>query len=209
MALELYFLRHGQTQHSRENMFCGCGSEPGLTPEGVQMAKQFGEFYKNESWDAIFCSPLKRALQTAAPISDKIEVRDGLKEISFGLWEGKTIAEVKQEFSQSYLNWESNPNLYRPDEGELASDVLARSAAVINEIAENFSSGKVLIVSHKATIRIQICAFLGINIADYRSKLSCPVASLSKIVLTSKGPQLVTLADRDHLSLELRNLAGT
>jgi alpha-ribazole phosphatase len=54
MSLKIYFLRHGQTAHSKDNLFCGCGSNPGLTGEGREMATQFGEAYKGISWSGIY-----------------------------------------------------------------------------------------------------------------------------------------------------------
>lgn len=209
MALELYFLRHGQTDHSRENMFCGCGSNPDLTDEGRQMSEQFAKYYASTDWTAVYCSPLKRAISTATPLGRELEIRDGLKEIDFGKWEGKTTAEVQQQFSESYLQWQENPNFFGPPDGERSQDVLKRSNLVIDEISQKYKEGKILLVSHKATIRIQICGFLGIDIAEYRTKLSCPVASLSKVVITNNNVQLHTLADRSHLSAELRALKGT
>ncbi len=209
MSLELYFLRHGQTDHSRENMFCGCGSNPGLTADGRRMAELFAEAYKSYNWAAVYCSPLLRAQETALPLGTQAEIRDGIKEIDFGKWEGLTTDEVKKLYPEAYERWQENPNFFSPVNGERSQDVLKRSQEVIDEILQKHSSGKVLLVSHKATIRIQICAFLGIDLADYRIKLACPVASLSKVVIKGEGAQLVTLADRSHLTEELRVLQGT
>ncbi len=66
-----------------------------------------------------------------------------------------------------------------------------------------------LIVSHKATIRIVLCGLLGIDVGRFRYRLACPVGSVSIVEFTSEGPLLHTLADRAHLDEKLRSLRGT
>ena len=80
-TLKIYFLRHGQTALSKDNLFCGCGSDPGLTAEGQEMAVQFGEHYRKVSWAGIYASPLIRTQQTAEPLrallKTDLNIRDG------------------------------------------------------------------------------------------------------------------------------------
>ena len=66
MSLTLYLLRHGQTNHSRENDFCG-SLEADLTPDGHTMAREFAAAYKAVPWAAVYCSPKRRAIATANP----------------------------------------------------------------------------------------------------------------------------------------------
>ena len=82
-------------------------------------------------------------------------------------------------------------------------------AQVIEEIKHCYSSGNVLIVSHKATIRIMLCSLLGIDVGRFRFRLGCPVGSVSIVEFSSHGPLLKALADRIHLDERLRNLPGT
>ena len=99
MSLKLYLLRHGETEYSRTGGFCG-DLDPELTPEGMLMAKAFGETYRSLPWTAIYVSPMKRTIATAKPLCDAIamemQLRDGLKEIRYGKWEGQTLEFVKQ-----------------------------------------------------------------------------------------------------------------
>jgi probable phosphoglycerate mutase len=80
---------------------------------------------------------------------------------------------------------------------------------VIEEIKEHYDNGNVLIVSHKATIRIMLCALLGIDVGRFRYRLVCPVGSVSIVEFTTEGPLLRALADRSHFSEELKTLPGT
>lgn len=212
MTLNLYLLRHGQTECSRNNAFCG-SIDSQLTPEGVQMAKAFASAYSSIPWTAIFSSPMQRTIDTAKPLSDAVgikpELRDGLKEINYGKWEGKTPQQINVEYHDDYIRWSADPAWYAPTSGEMAITIASRAMGVIEEIKHLYTSGNVLAVSHKATIRIILCSLLGIDVGRFRYRLGCPVASVSHIEFTAHGPILKTLGDRTHLDEHLRNLPGT
>lgn len=213
MSLTLYFLRHGQTPLSREDSFCGSGLDPELTPEGLEMAQAFATGYRAKPWRAIYSSSLRRATATAQPICDALgitmQVRADLNEIAYGKWEGLTREQVEREYHDDYISWLADPAWHAPTGGELAIAVARRSLQVIDEIKQQFSDGNVLVVSHKATIRIMLCSFLGIDVGRFRYRLGCPVGSVSLVEFSLGGPLLHSLADRSHLSESLRSLAGT
>ncbi|MBD2385690.1 histidine phosphatase family protein [Cylindrospermum sp. FACHB-282] len=212
MSLTLYFLRHGQTEFSRKNAYCGA-IDSELTPEGLEMAKAFAVAYSSTPWNAVFCSPMKRTLATAKPLCAAIgmppELRDGLKEINYGQWEGKSPEEINREYHDDYIRWSADPAWNAPTGGEMAVTIASRSMQVIEEIRQLYTSGNVLIVAHKATIRIILCSLLGIDVGRFRYRWGCPVGSLSIVEFTSHGPLLQALADRTHLDQRLRNLPGT
>ncbi|MBG1243977.1 histidine phosphatase family protein [Nostoc sp. NZL] len=212
MSLTLYFLRHGQTECSRNNSFCG-SIDSELTPEGLDMAKAFADAYSYIPWTEIFCSPMRRTILTAKPLCAAIgmepQLRDGLKEINYGKWEGKTPEIISREYHDDYIRWSADPAWNAPTGGEMAVTIASRALQVIEEIKQNYTSGNVLVVSHKATIRIILCSLLGIDVGRFRFRLGCPVASVSIVEFTSHGPLLKLLADRSHLDEQLRNLPGT
>jgi broad specificity phosphatase PhoE len=211
--LEIYFFRHGQTASSRENKFCGSGTDISLTPEGEAMANAFANYYKETRWDAIFSSPLARtrvsAELIAAPHGIQPRLHDGLVEIGYGKWEGKTVEEVDRVYHDEHISWIADPAWYPPTDGEPATSVAARALGVIQKIRNEFEGGKVLIVSHKATIRIALCSLIGIDVGRYRYRLSCPVGSVSVVQFGEHGPRIEQIGDRAHLSDRLKNLPGT
>ena len=213
MSLTFYLLRHGQTEFSRDNMFCGSGINANLTPEGIEMAAAFASAYKKISWQAVYVSPMRRTMATAKPICEAIDtkmlLRDDLKEIGYGKWEGRSVADVDREFHDDYIRWQADPGWNPPTGGEPAIEIARRALKVIEEIKAKHNDGNVLLVSHKATIRIILCEFLGIDVGRFRYRLDCPVCSVSKVEFTKSGPLLRTLADRSHLSEALRSLPGT
>jgi broad specificity phosphatase PhoE len=97
MSLISYFLRHKETTASQTCGYCDT-LDPDLTPEGYQMAENFADAYKFLPWTAVFSSPLRRAVAPAKPLCKAIglpmQLKEGLKEIAYGQWEGKTPEEV-------------------------------------------------------------------------------------------------------------------
>jgi len=213
MNLTLYLLRHGQTELSRADNFCGSGLDPELTADGLQMAAAFASAYRATPWSAIYSSSLRRGVTTAQPLCEalgmQLQVRDGLNEIAYGAWEGLSREKVEQAYHDDYLNWLADPAWHAPTGGELATVVAGRGLQVIEEIKQKFSEGRVLVVSHKATIRIILCSLLGIDVGRFRYRLGCPVGSVSVVEFSTEGPLLKVLADRSHLSETLRSLPGT
>ncbi len=212
MSLTLYLLRHGETVFSRTGGFCG-DLDPELTPEGIQMAEGFAAAYRALPWTAAYVSPMKRTIATAKPLCDAVgmemHLRDGLKEIRYGAWEGQTLEFVKQKYPDDYVRWLTEPAWNPPTGGETAVEIASRASLVVAEIEERYSTGNVLIVSHKATIRIILCSLLGIDLGRYRDRINALAASVSVVKFDVHGPLLQILGDRYHLSEDLRNLPGT
>ncbi len=212
MGLTLYLLRHGETTFSRTGGFCG-DLDPELTEEGAEMARAFRDAYRQLLWEAVYTSPMKRTLATAEPLCTALGIepqrRDGLKEISYGKWEGRTAEDVEQEYPDDYLHWMTEPAWNAPIGGETSLQIANRASAVITEIMERYDSGNVLIVSHKATIRILLCSFLGIDLGRYRDRLNALAGSVSVVRFGKYGPLLETLGDRSYMSEELRTRPGT
>lgn len=198
---------------SRANVFCGSGLDPQLTAEGEEMARAFAAAYRQLPWQAVYSSPLARAVATATPLCEalgiKPELRDELKEIGYGAWESQTVAQVSEKFHDDYLRWTADPAWNPPTGGEAAIAIARRTLKVVEEIQHRFPDGNVLVVSHKATIRIALCSLLGIDVGRFRFRLSCPVGSVGIVEFSEHGPLLQTLANREHLSQHLRDLPGT
>ena len=212
MSLKLYLLRHGETVYSRTGGFCG-DLDPELTNEGERMAQDFAAAYRSLPWAAAYVSPMKRTVATAKPLCDAVGLpmhrRDGLKEIAYGVWEGRTAADVQQEFPGDYVRWLTEPAWNAPPAGETAVQVASRASLVVAEIIAQQNDGNVLVVSHKATLRLILCSLLGIDLGRYRDRIAAPVASVSVVEFGEYGPLLEKLGDRSHLSEELRLLPGT
>jgi broad specificity phosphatase PhoE len=212
MTLKIYLLRHGETTYSQRGAYCGA-LDAELTPEGKQMAQFFADAYRSMPWAGVYVSPMKRAIATALPLCDALgltmQMRDGLREISYGAWEDQELDYVRQHYEQDYLRWQTDPAWNSPTGGETAVQIAARALPVITEIESGYKTGNVLVVSHKATIRIILCSLLGIDVGRYRDRINAPAASVSIVKFATYGPMLEVLGDRSYMPEHLRNRAGT
>jgi probable phosphoglycerate mutase len=180
----LYLVRHGLTQFAAEDRFSGAEGVA-LSDEGRRQATALGERLRGERIDAVYASPLSRALETAhlvcACLGHEPRTRDGLREISHGHWEGLTRADVEHRFHDEYAAWDQDPFTFAPDGGESGVAVLARALPVIREIVAAHEGQRVLVVSHKATLRILISSVLGFDARGYRDRLDQSPACLNII----------------------------
>jgi len=178
----LYLVRHGATQLTAEGRFAGSvGAQ--LSDEGRWQAARLGERLRNESITAVYCSPLSRSAETAAIVAEPCGLvavpRDGLREISHGHWEGLTRSEVEQRFASEYSAWEEDPFTFAPEGGESGVAVLARALPAVREIVTAHVGERVLVVSHKATIRLLLSSLLGFDGRGYRDRLDQAPACLN------------------------------
>jgi broad specificity phosphatase PhoE len=212
MSLKIYLLRHGETTYSQRGAYCGA-VDAELTPEGQKMAQCFSDAYRSIPWTEVYVSPMKRAIATAQPLCDALglsmQIREGLREISYGLWEDQELETVRQTYDKDYLSWQTDPAWNPPTGGETAIQIAARALPIITEIESKYKSGNVLVVSHKATIRIILCSLLGIDVGRYRDRINAPAASVSIIKFVAYGPMLEVLGDRSYMPEHLRSRAGT
>jgi probable phosphoglycerate mutase len=166
-----------------------------LSDEGRQQAIRLAERLDNEGVTAVYSSPLARTLETARIIATRcglpIETRDGLREISHGRWEGLTRKEVESRYADEYAAWEEDPFTFAPEGGESGVAVLARVLPVIREIVTRHQGQRVLVVSHKATIRLALSSLLGFDARGYRDRLDQAPACLN--VLEFRDPVRVRL----------------
>jgi probable phosphoglycerate mutase len=202
MITRLFLVRHGATRLSAEDRFAGA-TDIDLSDEGRAQAERLARRLADDAVRAVYCSPLARTRDTAsilaAPHGLAPVVRDGLREIDHGHWEGLTRAEVEARFGDEYARWEEDPFTFAPAGGESGLDVMARALPVIRQIVEGHAGQNVVVVSHKATIRLVISSLLGFDARGYRDRLDQAPACLN--VLDFKDPvraRLMLFNDISH-----------
>jgi broad specificity phosphatase PhoE len=198
----LYLVRHGATQLTAEDRFSGAVGVD-LSDEGRAQVQRLADRLSDEPLSAIYTSPLSRTVETAtilaAPHRLTPNRRDGLREISHGRWEGLTRQEVETRFADEYAGWDADPFTFAPEGGESGVAVLARALPVIREIVIAHAGHNVLVVSHKATLRLLISSLLGFDARGYRDRLDQSPACLN--VLDFKDPvraRLMLFNDISH-----------
>ena len=173
-ATRLFLVRHGATAATEEDRFSGSTSTE-LSADGRMQVARLGERLAKQNLAAVYSSPLSRAVETARIIAGHCRLepvtRDGLREIGHGHWEGMKREDVEREFSLEYANWEADPFTFAPAGGESGVAVLARALPVIREIVAAHRGTQVLVVSHKATLRLVLSSLLGFDPRGYRDRL--------------------------------------
>jgi broad specificity phosphatase PhoE len=180
----LFLVRHGATAATEEDRFSGSsGAE--LSEEGRWQAARLGERLAQQKINAIYSSPLSRALDTARIIAGHCGLepatRDGLREIGHGHWEGMKREDVERQFTTEYTTWEADPFTFAPEGAESGVAVLARALPVVREIVATHAGAQVVVVSHKATLRLVLSSLLGFDPRGYRDRLDQAPACLNVV----------------------------
>lgn len=198
----LFMVRHGATQLSAEDRFAGA-VDVELSEEGKFQAGRLAERLADDSITAVYCSPLTRTVQTATILASPHAVplirQDGLREIHHGHWEGMRRADVEAQFPEEYAAWEEDPFTFSPKGGEAGVNVIARALPLIRNIVLEHRGQNVIVVSHKATLRLLISSLLGFDARGYRDRLDQSPACLN--VLDFKDPvraRLMLFNDVSH-----------
>ena len=202
MTTRVYLIRHGATILSAEDRFAGA-TDVDLSDEGRRQAEALALRLSDDRIAAVYCSPMKRTIETATiigrPQGLTPVLRDGLREINHGRWESLRRSDVEAQFPQEYVEWEEDPYIYAPVGGESGLSVMARALPVIREVVLNHAGENVAVVSHKATIRLIISSLLGFDPRGYRDRLDQAPACLN--VLDFKNPvraRLMVFNDVSH-----------
>lgn len=168
-----------------------------LSDEGREQARRLALRLSGERLAAVYASPMDRTVETAtilaAPHGMPLERRDGLREISHGGWEGLTRKEVDERFPVEAEDWEKDPYTFAPKGGESGLAVTARALPVLIEIVRAHPGDRVLLVSHKATIRLLLSSLLGFDPRRYRDNLDQNPCALNIVDFKDPSQARLTL----------------
>ena len=212
MTTRLYLVRHGATPLTMEDKFSGAEGVY-LSDEGRQQVERLAQRLQDRDIAAAYSSPLSRAADTAhiiiKPHGLPLTTLDGLKEISHGHWEGMTRREVEQRYADEYAAWEEDPFTFAPEGGESGLSVLSRALPAIRQIVTQHKDQIVLVVSHKATLRLLISSLLGFDPRGYRDRLDQAPACLNIMDFRdSMHARLMLFNDISHYAEQPLHAAG-
>jgi probable phosphoglycerate mutase len=154
-----------------------------LSDDGREETRRLAQRLSREKIAAIYASPLGRTVETArilaAPHHLEVQTCDGFREISHGHWEGMTRGEVEEKFPDEMAEWEKDPYTFAPPGGESGLAVTARALPELINLVREHSGENILVVSHKATIRLLLSSLLGFDPRRYRDELDQRPAALN------------------------------
>src|SRR3989442_9407075 len=178
----VFMVRHGATVLSAEDRFAGA-TDVALSDEGREQTRRLADRLSHEKIMAIYASPLGRTVETAsilaAPHKLDVQTRDGFREINHGRWEQMTRREVEEKFPEEAAEWEKDPYTFAPLGGESGLAVTARALPALIELVRQHAGQNILVVSHKATIRLLLSSLLGFDPRRYRDTLDQSPAALN------------------------------
>jgi len=194
----VFMVRHGATVLTEEDRFAG-GTDVALSDEGRAQVRQLARRLSGEKIAAVYASPLGRTVETAQILAEphklEVQTRDGLREINHGRWEQMTRREVEEKFPEEAAEWEKDPYTFAPVGGESGLAVTARALPALIDLVREHSGEHILVVSHKATIRLLLSSLLGFDPRRYRDNLDQKSAALN----------IVDFRDATHTRLMLFN----
>ena len=206
MATRVLLVRHGDTQAGKDGRFTGATDIP-LSKEGRVHASELAVRLARYPVSAIYASSMQRAMGTAGFIArvHGMEVMPvpELREMSHGVWDGKTRAEVTEAFGDEQIQeYNRDPYHFRPKGGESGKEVLQRALPAMRQLVSAHPDQSIIVAAHKTTNRLLICQFLGINPQFYREKLGQRPACLNVLLFQSENEeQLLLLNDIGHYAM--------
>jgi alpha-ribazole phosphatase len=194
-------VRHGETQWNRDLKVQG-HLDILLSETGRDQAKLLARRLASWKIGAVYSSDLARARETAEIIAGHhhlpVTAVRGLREGSFGAWEGLSLAEIREQFAENYSAYRENPVTTQPQDGESCSEVAFRAQAAVNEIARAHPGETVLIVSHGGTLKTILCGFLELDLSR-RWHFAVDNCGISCIEYQERGPVVLFMNDTAHL----------
>ncbi len=161
-------VRHGETDWNKEGRFQGKIDIP-LNQNGKDQAKAASKFLKNTIFHKAFSSSLSRPKETAQIILKEhpgieITLKDNLKEIGHGKWEGKLESEIKSDWPDLLKTWKIFPEKVQMPDGENIKEVSRRSITGWIEICKDLKKNETaLVVAHDAVNKTILCHLLGLT----------------------------------------------
>jgi len=179
-----YLLRHGETDYHAKRRVLG-RIDAGLNQRGHEQAARVKDFFADMSLAAVYCSPLRRCMETARPVAEEkgveVQIMQGLMEVDMGEWDGRLIAELFAEDSDRVGKWMANPSSVSLPGGEDFAAVRSRVLAAMREISSRHpGDDRVLVVSHGGPIRGILCEALKMDLDDM-FRVQIDLASISTV----------------------------
>lgn len=166
--MTLLLARHGQTVWHAENRYAGADSDIDLTPTGVEQARRLAGWARTREVRAVVSSPVRRAVETAAPGARScgvdLEIVEDLREVGFGVAEGRTLAELDPGVAARFR---ADPVEHPFPGAEPPGKAAARAARALRTLGAR--DGPTLVVAHNTLLRLGLCALIGVPVRHYRS----------------------------------------
>ena len=198
-------VRHGETTWNAEMRMQGQLDTP-LSARGRWQAGRAAESLAGEGIEAIFASDLERAYDTAQALATRlglsIETDVGLRERSFGVFQGHLYADIDLRWPEQAARWRHHDPDFGPEDGETLREFSARAVAACTRIAAAHPGRSIAIVTHGGVLDCLYRAAAGVDLSAPRS-WELGNAAINRLLYTPRGFTLVGWSDTGHLEGEM------
>jgi len=196
-------IRHGETDYVKKGRLAGRLPGVPLNEHGRNQAQLLAEKLTGSPIKAIYSSPIERALQTAEPIANSLDLeiipRQGLIETEIGEWQNVKVKDVNR--TKIWKIIQSTPSLFRFPGGEAFAETQLRISAELQTLSAQHAPNDVFAcVSHADPIKLAIAYFIGLPF-DLFQRIQISTASISILHLSESSAQLVAMNFHADLSL--------
>lgn len=200
--MKLILVRHGETSWNKEEIFRG-RKDIRLNKNGIIQAKCLAKYLADLRIDAIYSSPLKRALFTAKEIAKShhlnLRIAKELIDFDFGIWEGHNHQEIKEKYPKLYFLWKRKPEKLKIPNGETIPILKKRLRTFLNYLIKKHSSETIILVSHRVVLKMFILTALKLD-ANYFWSVKLDTGSISILEYSPEQKFVLTrLNDMSHL----------
>ena len=187
-----FLIRHASCDGLGQTLW---GRTPGirLNEEGRLQVRQLAEKCEGLRFDAVYSSPLERALETAEAMKLEVTKNDALNEIDFGEWSGKTFEELARD--ERWRHFNQRRSTASIPGGETFLDVQNRVVKEIDRLAREHNEGRVAIVSHADVIRAALAYYAATPI-DMIDRFEISPCSVSVVAIDDQNVTLLTINNR-------------
>ncbi len=199
--IELYFVRHGQTEWNQIRKLQGIQDSP-LTAEGIDQANTLRDSF-TISFDRVISSPLGRATQTARILAKSVPISTDplLAEMGFGSAEGLEKEVFKELYPEPFFNLWHHADQYDPAAfgGETFESVERRAQNFLESLKSIPAGSKILIVSHGMILKIIFGLIWNHGLTQFWNDQVPLNTSITKVVLTKGIFAITDFSNVDHL----------
>ena len=206
-ATRIIAIRHGETAWNVDTRIQGHLDIP-LNDTGLWQARQVAHALAGEPIAAVYTSDLQRAHATAqavatatgAPLTTDL----GLRERSFGHFQGRTFAQIEAELPDDARRWRKRDPHYAPDGGESLMSLRERIARTVTALAARHVGEQVVMVAHGGVLDVLYRLATRQDIQAPRT-WQLANAAINRLLWTPQGLSLVGWADTQHLDNAARD----
>jgi 2,3-bisphosphoglycerate-dependent phosphoglycerate mutase len=204
-ATRIIAVRHGETAWNVDARIQG-QLDIGLNDTGRWQARRVGEALASETITAVYSSDLGRAHETAQAVAEvagiPVVADEGLRERSFGIFEGKTFDEIHETWPDHAHNWRKRiPEWQPPEGGESLLELRERVTRTMHELAARHPGEQIVVVAHGGVLDTLYRVATGQEVNSPRT-WELPNGAINRLLWTPEGFTLVGWSDTQHLDHE-------